>query len=181
MDYARQLQSHLKENAYGKVATCIGRYYAMDRDKRWERVQVAYEGLVDGKGEAASDLVAAIEARYALEETDEFLKPIILDREGCIADGDTLIFFNYRSDRMREIVETMGFGAKTLGGPVTVRSNLSISCMTQYKGEFPFPVLFAPQSMDNCLAEWLAKKAIPQYHVAGSRFIFLFSQPRSLT
>ncbi|KAH9169095.1 phosphoglycerate mutase [Lactarius sanguifluus] len=104
--YARELRAFVEKLGVGEVATVVGRYYAMDRDKRWERVQIAVEGLVHGKGEAAAggDYVGAIEARYKKDETDEFLKPIIVNGDaGRIKDGDTLFLFNYRSDRMREI------------------------------------------------------------------------------
>ena len=82
--YAKDLQKFLKEGEYGQIATVVGRYYAMDRDKRWERIKIAVDGLVKGEGEKADDVVAAIEERYTKDETDEFLKPIILSDEGRI-------------------------------------------------------------------------------------------------
>ena len=126
--YATELREFIAELGVGEVATVVGRYYAMDRDKRWERVKIAVEGLVHGKGEAAEDgdYVRAIEARYKKDETDEFLKPIIVNGDagrikGALVlhflqislaymriDGDTLFLFNYRSDRMREISTVLG-------------------------------------------------------------------------
>jgi 2,3-bisphosphoglycerate-independent phosphoglycerate mutase len=106
--YCKQLLEYLDSIKYGKLATIVGRYYARDRDKRWERVQVAYEMLTQGKGEKSSDALKTIQERYAKDETDEFLKPIVLDEAGVIKDGDVLIFFNYRSDRMREINQAFG-------------------------------------------------------------------------
>ena len=115
---------------YGKIATVVGRYFAMDRDKRWERVETAVKGLVNGDGETVDDAVKAIEKRYEQDETDEFLKPIILGGDTsrikgeygvkCLrmyltihnAEDDTLFFFNYRSDRMREIVSIFGLDSK---------------------------------------------------------------------
>jgi 2,3-bisphosphoglycerate-independent phosphoglycerate mutase len=106
--YLTQLQSHIDSIGHGKIATIIGRYYAMDRDKRWERVKLAYDCLVSGIGEVFADPFAAIQARYDNGENDEFLKPIIIAPEGTINDGDTIICFNYRSDRMREISQALG-------------------------------------------------------------------------
>jgi len=107
--YCKELVDYMKEINYGAIATITGRYYAMDRDKRWERLQLAYEGMVGGKGHVeSSDPVKAIEDEYAEKLTDEFLKPIIVDKEGLIKDNDSLIFFNYRSDRMRQLVQVFG-------------------------------------------------------------------------
>jgi 2,3-bisphosphoglycerate-independent phosphoglycerate mutase len=80
----------------------------MDRDKRWERVQLAYEGLTESKGEFSTDPIAAVENRYSQNETDEFLKPLIFNKNGNIQDNDTLVFFNFRSDRMRQITQVFG-------------------------------------------------------------------------
>jgi len=133
--YTQELLDFIKELGYGEIATVIGRYYAMDRDKRWERVKIAVDGLVQGEGEKVEGgqegIVKAIEANYAKDVTDEFLKPIIVDGdEGRIkgasnvscfffcaygaADNDTLFFFNYRSDRMREIVSVFGLPDKPM-------------------------------------------------------------------
>ena len=134
--YAGELRDFIQKVGVGEVATIVGRYYAMDRDKRWDRVKIAVDGLVHGQGEAAAedgDYVKAIEARYEKDETDEFLKPIIVNGDsgrikgkgfpphpmpfirfahGCGKDGDTLFLFNYRSDRMREISTVLGQLAK---------------------------------------------------------------------
>ncbi|KZZ90058.1 2,3-bisphosphoglycerate-independent phosphoglycerate mutase [Ascosphaera apis ARSEF 7405] len=107
--YMQQLLDKTKSIGLGKIATVVGRYYAMDRDKRWERVTVALNGLVKGEGEASTDPVATIKARYEAGENDEFLKPIIVNGdEGRLKDNDTLFFFNYRSDRVREITQLLG-------------------------------------------------------------------------
>ncbi|CAG8766929.1 53_t:CDS:2, partial [Acaulospora colombiana] len=149
---------------YGQVATIIGRYYAMDRDKRWERIKIAVEALTQGVGEKSQDPLRTIQERFSKDETDEFLKPIIISEEGLIKDGDTLFFFNFRADRMRQIVQT--FGVSPPPFDIEIPKNLYIITMTRYKAEFPFPVAFPPQVMDNVLAEWLAKLKIPQCHVA---------------
>lgn len=141
--YAQDLLDFLGKEQYGEIATVVGRYYAMDRDKRWERVKIAVDGLVKGEGEKSNNLVDTIKARYEKDETDEFLKPIILGnseesrikgmfvhlilQESCLqggvrSDDDTLFFFNYRSDRMREIASVFGLPDKPM--EVDVPKNL---------------------------------------------------------
>ncbi|KAJ3275033.1 hypothetical protein HDV01_001539 [Terramyces sp. JEL0728] len=163
--YLTDLLEYLGKLGYGTVATITGRYYAMDRDKRWERVKIAYEGLVQGLGEQSSDLVKTVEDRYSKDETDEFLKPIIGDKSGLLSDNDVLICFNFRSDRMREI--TLALGIPPMPFETSVQpKNLHILSMTQYKSDYPFSNIFPPQSMDHVLAEWIGKKKIPQCHIA---------------
>ncbi|OCH90035.1 cofactor-independent phosphoglycerate mutase [Obba rivulosa] len=162
--YAKDLLNFLEKEKVGQIATVVGRYYAMDRDKRWERVKVAVDALVKGDGEKADDVVKVIEERYKKDETDEFLKPIVVSEEGRIKDGDTLFFFNYRSDRMREIVTVFGLPDKPI--EVDIPKDLHITTMSRYNIDFPFPVAFPPQAMTNVLAEWLAKQGVKQAHVA---------------
>jgi 2,3-bisphosphoglycerate-independent phosphoglycerate mutase len=163
--YAEDLLSFLESESYGELATVVGRYYAMDRDKRWERIKIAVEGLVDGKGEETTDVLKTIQERYDNKETDEFLKPIIIKgADGRIKEGDTLFFFNYRSDRMREIVSVIGLPDKPV--EVNVPKDLHITTMSRYNAEFPFPVAFPPQKMTNVLAEWLSKQGLSQAHIA---------------
>ncbi|KAF9925715.1 hypothetical protein FBU30_004581 [Linnemannia zychae] len=162
--YMKQLLDKTESINYGKVATICGRYYAMDRDKRWERVKIAVDGCVSGVGEKATDPVQAIEDNYSKDVTDEFLKPIIINEQGLIGDNDTIFCFNYRSDRMREISSVLGISPPPM--EVQLPKNLHITTMTQYKGDFPFPVAFPAQSMNNVLAEWLSKEKVPQCHVA---------------
>jgi 2,3-bisphosphoglycerate-independent phosphoglycerate mutase len=151
-----------------KLATVVGRYYAMDRDKRWERTKVAFDAFVSGDGTVLKDPVSEIKARYALPEPerDEFLKPIITDTDGRIRDGDVVIFFNFRSDRMRQIVSSLGLGRGRLQFEAKDSPNVSIACMTSYNAEFPFPVLSPPQKLTNVLAEWLSKQNVAQFHTA---------------
>ncbi|PAV19914.1 cofactor-independent phosphoglycerate mutase [Pyrrhoderma noxium] len=163
--YAKELLDFMKKEEYGELATIVGRYYAMDRDKRWERIKVAVDGLVRGEGEKAEDPIKAIEERYKKGETDEFLKPIIVSEdEGRIKDGDTLFFFNYRSDRMREIATIFGVEDKPI--EIEVPKDLSITTMSRYNSDFPFPVAFPPQVMTDVLAETLSKQGVKQAHVA---------------
>jgi len=165
--YIEQLQAFIKQLGYGKIATVMGRYYAMDRDKRWERTQIAYEGLTLGKGEDTTPdkLIDTVKARYEAKETDEFLKPIIVDKEGMVEDNDTMIFFNFRSDRMRQIVENFAFELK-FDSPK--RQNVAVYQFTQYNPAWTgkLPIVFPPQSMDNVLAEWISKQGLKQFHTA---------------
>jgi 2,3-bisphosphoglycerate-independent phosphoglycerate mutase len=164
LTYYQQLKDHMEAAQYGKLATIMGRYYAMDRDRRWERIQIAVEALIHGQGEKTNDVVATVEARYANNETDEFLKPIIVNEEGLIRDGDTLLFFDFRSDRMRQI--TQAFGISPPPFDVNLPKDLDITTFTQYKSDYPFPVAFPPQTMEDVLAEWLSKHNVPQCHIA---------------
>ncbi|GAB6023170.1 hypothetical protein CHUAL_007995 [Chamberlinius hualienensis] len=168
--YLQQLIDHINNIGYGSLASICGRYYAMDRDKRYERVKIAFEGLVQSKGENTNinSVIELVEGRYNLpgdqRQTDEFLTPIIVNPAGNIQDGDTLIFFNFRADRMREITEALGI-IQHFETDV-VPKNLHIACMTQYKQEYPFPLLYPPDQPENVLAEWISKKGVAQFHCA---------------
>ncbi|KAI8615471.1 metalloenzyme [Chytriomyces sp. MP71] len=168
--YLERLKAKVDEISYGTLATIVGRYYAMDRDKRWERVKLAYDALTLGKGvtqcTSFDSFVDAVKACYVRDETDEFLKPIVLEgAKGTINDGDTVLFFNYRSDRMRELSSALGIQPMPFEAE-KVPKDLSITTMTQYKADFPFANIFPPQKMDNVLAEWLGKLRVPQCHIA---------------
>ncbi|KAJ7850999.1 BPG-independent [Mycena leptocephala] len=166
--YCQDLLDFMKKEEYGALATVVGRYYAMDRDKRWERVKMAVDGLVGGEGAALGEgksVVDEIKANYEKDVTDEFLKPIIVNGDaGRIKDDDTLFFFNYRSDRMRELVSVLGLPDPPM--EVTVPKDLGITTMSRYNTEFSFPIAFPPQPMTNVLAEWFSKHEVKQAHVA---------------
>jgi 2,3-bisphosphoglycerate-independent phosphoglycerate mutase len=182
--YMKQLLAKLEELGIGEIATVVGRYYIMDRDKRWDRVEIGMKGLVLGEGEDSTDPVKTIEERYAKGENDEFLKPIIVGGKEAriqgnstcvvlvrvqltgVVDDDTLFFFNYRSDRVREVVQLIGDIDRSPMPDFPYPKNISITTMTQYKGDFPFPIAFAPQKMTDVLAEWLGKQGVKQCHVA---------------
>ena len=163
--YVKQLLDALKEIGLGELVTFVGRYYAMDRDKRWERVKVAVDALVKGEGTKSDDPVKAIEDCYAKDETDEFIKPLIFGDESTrIKENDTIFTFNYRSDRMRELVTLLAFDDKPID--VEIPKGLYIATMTRYNPAWTLPVAFPPVSMDNVLAEWLAKEGVKQCHIA---------------
>jgi 2,3-bisphosphoglycerate-independent phosphoglycerate mutase len=167
----RQLQSDLARIAPGRamIASLVGRYYAMDRDRRWERTRVAYDAMVRGIGMPAEDPVAAVQAALARGETDEFVKPIVIQRDGKpvapLRDGDGVLCFNYRSDRMRQIVRALmiaGFD----GFDASDRPRLAMVTMTQYDRTFPIPQAFPPFTMARIVAEVLAEQGMSQLRTA---------------
>lgn len=168
--YMQELVDFIKELGLGQIATVVGRYYAMDRDKRWERVELALKGLVLGEGEATEDPVAAVKARYergGSKDKDEFLTPIIVGgNESRIKDDDTVFFFNYRSDRARQITQVLGDVDRSVLPDFPYPKINKLVTMTTYKTDYPFEVAFEPQRMDDVLAEWLGKQGVEQVHIA---------------
>jgi len=168
--YVDALGSKMKELGCGQIASLTGRYYAMDRDKRWERTQRAYELLVHGKGERANDPVAAIKRSYEKGITDEFLEPVCLikgDGEpvGTMGDGDSVIFFNFRPDRARQLTRALAI-ADFEEFPVSDRPKLNLVCFTVYDRTFPLPVAFPPHQHHNVLAEVWAEICVQNYRLA---------------
>ncbi|KAL9068794.1 MAG: hypothetical protein Q9157_006400 [Trypethelium eluteriae] len=165
--HMKDLLAQMREIGIGQIATVVGRYYIMDRDKRWDRVEVGMKGLVVGEGEESSDPVKTIEERYQKDETDEFLKPIIVGgKEARVQDNDTLFFFNYRSDRVREVTQLLGDVDRSPKPDFPYPKNIHLTTMTQYKTDYTFPIAFQPQRMGNVLAEWLGKQGTKQCHIA---------------
>ncbi|MBA3343081.1 MAG: 2,3-bisphosphoglycerate-independent phosphoglycerate mutase, partial [Gemmatimonadaceae bacterium] len=142
-----------------EVASVSGRYYAMDRDRRWNRTELAYRAIVDGTGPMASGPREAIVTAYDAHVTDEFIMPVTIVREGAavapMRDGDAVICFNYRSDRMRQIVRAL-IDTAFDGFDVARRPKVSVTTLTVYDRKFSIPAAFAPQSMERILAEVLA-------------------------
>jgi 2,3-bisphosphoglycerate-independent phosphoglycerate mutase len=167
----RDLEADLARLAGGTavIASLTGRYYGMDRDRRWERTRIAYDALVHGVGNPVSDPAAAVEDRYALGETDEFVRPLVVHRDGLpvapMRDGDAVFFFNYRSDRMRQIVAALMLDDFT-GFDVAGRPRLMAATMTQYDRTFPIPQAFPPFSMARIMAEVLAQQGRTQLRTA---------------
>ncbi|MDR2963947.1 MAG: 2,3-bisphosphoglycerate-independent phosphoglycerate mutase [Bacteroidales bacterium] len=164
--FIEQLQKHLQTSA-GKVASIIGRYYAMDRDKRWERVKDAYDLLVHGTGEQASDMVAAVQKSYDAGITDEFIKPIVNTTvDGTIKEGDVVIFFNYRNDRAKELTVVLTQQDMPEIGMKTI-PNLWYCTMTPYDHSFKgLHILFDKENVDNTLGEYLSAQGKTQLHIA---------------
>jgi 2,3-bisphosphoglycerate-independent phosphoglycerate mutase len=171
LEVVRRLQDDIARRTGGRgvLATLAGRYYAMDRDRRWERTRLAFDALVHGTGAAESDPVEAVRHAYQRGETDEFVRPIVLHRDGAPAallrDGDGLFCFNYRSDRMRQILRALaipGFDGFDVAG----RPGLDVVTMTQYDRTFPFPAAFPPASLARIVAEVLADAGRTQLRTA---------------
>lgn len=166
--YAQEFNKQAAEIGVGKLASVIGRYYAMDRDNRWERVKLAYDLLVNGEGEKFEDSDSAFDASYANDITDEFIKPVMLDDspESRIQKDDTVIFYNIRGDRAREITRSLtedGFSEFETKGEL----NLNYICFTQYDITFEnVKVAYPPQDYVNTLGEWISKKGYKQFRIA---------------
>ncbi|MBK7334725.1 MAG: 2,3-bisphosphoglycerate-independent phosphoglycerate mutase [Saprospirales bacterium] len=169
LGFIRELQDHIRDTPV-KLASVVGRYYAMDRDKRWERVKLAYDLLVRGEGEHSSDVLKTIAARYERNETDEFLKPIALtdsqDRPvATLKDGDLLICFNFRTDRPREI--SVVLTQKDLPEHDMHKLELSYVTMTRYDETFKgIDVLFTKDDLSNTIGEVISKESLSQVRIA---------------
>lgn len=168
-DFIIQLQEAMAEIGVGEIATVSGRYYAMDRDNRWERVELAYNAMVLAEGEKATSAVEAMERSYADNKLDEFVLPVVIEKDGApvgkIQNGDSVIFFNYRPDRARELTravndkEFTGFSRETL--------DLTFVTMTQYDASLEgVKVAYKPQSYTNTLGEYVANKGLNQLRIA---------------
>ena len=164
--FIEQLEAHCAKSA-GKIASIIGRYYAMDRDKRWERVKEAYDLLVNGVGKKASDMVQAMQESYDEGITDEFIKPIAnANVDGTIKEGDVVIFFNYRNDRAKELTVVLTQQDMPEAGMHTI-PGLQYYCMTPYDASFKgVHILFDKENVMNTLCEYLAAKGLKQLHIA---------------
>ena len=164
--FIEQLTAHCEKSA-GKIASIVGRFYAMDRDKRWERVKEAYDLLVEGKGKQATDMVQAMQESYDEGVTDEFIKPINNSTvDGTIKEGDVVIFFNYRNDRAKELTVVLTQQDMPEQGMHTI-PGLQFYCMTPYDASFKgVHILFDKENVQNTLGEYLAANGKTQLHIA---------------
>jgi 2,3-bisphosphoglycerate-independent phosphoglycerate mutase len=145
----------LAELPVDRIASVVGRYYAMDRDRRWDRTERALRAIVDGEGEHAEDPIAAVQASYDRGITDEFIEPVVIDgRPRLDPERDSAIFFNFRPDRARQLSEKLG----ELG--------VDLTTMTRYRDDFEFPVVFPEHVVEHTLAEVLAEHGVRQLHAA---------------
>ena len=167
--FIEQLEKHLAAST-GKIATVVGRYYAMDRDKRWERVKVAYDALVEGIGEHATDMAAAVQKSYDADVTDEFIKPVVRVDEagnpvGTIRPNDVVIFFNYRNDRAKELSIVLTQQDMPEAGMHTLP--LYYCCMTPYDAKFTgLHILFDKENVPDTIGEWVSKQGLRQLRIA---------------
>ncbi|MFZ5632831.1 MAG: 2,3-bisphosphoglycerate-independent phosphoglycerate mutase [Bacillota bacterium] len=171
LEYIKQLEEKIKELKTGRIATVMGRYYAMDRDRRWERTERAYRALVDGQGLKALSVEAAVKESYARQETDEFVQPTVIE-DGAgnpvatVKNGDAVIFFNFRPDRARQLTRSFvdsDFRGFDRGQAL---ENLYFVCMTRYDKTIEAPVAFPPQRLKNTLGEVLSAARIKQLRLA---------------
>lgn len=167
--YIEQLENHLQTTG-GKIASIIGRYYAMDRDKRWERVRKAYDLLVKGEGKKSESMVNAMKESYEAGVTDEFIEPIVHAQNGkpvaVIGEGDVVIFFNFRNDRAKELTIVLTQQDMPEAG-MTIVPNLQYYTMTPYDATFKgLHVLFDKENVKNTLGEYLSAKGLKQLHMA---------------
>ena len=164
--FIRDLQAHCQANG-AHIAGIVGRFYAMDRDKRWARVKEAYDLLVEGKGKQSADMVKAMEESYAEGVTDEFVKPICNSAvDGTIQEGDVVIFFNFRNDRAKELTQVLTQQDMPDEGMHTIKG-LQYYCMTPYDASFTgVHILFPKENVEDTLGEYLSKQGKRQLHTA---------------
>ncbi len=164
--FMAQLRDKCAEVGNAQIATLQGRFWGMDRDKRWDRVEAGYNAIVCGEGVRADDPVAAIEASYAENVTDEFVKPTVICPEGQINEGDSVIFMNFRPDRAREMTWALnlpdfaGFTRKKTVYP------LSYVCTAQYDESLPLPIAYPPEVIENTIGDYVAAHGMKQFRVA---------------
>ena len=168
--FIAELEKHMDEQSTGRIASIVGRYYAMDRDKRWERVKVAYDLLVNGIGDRSSDMVEAMQRSYDMDVTDEFVKPIVRIDElgnpiGMIRPNDVVIFFNYRNDRAKELTVVLTQEDMPEQGMHTLP--LYYCCMTPYDAKFRgLHILFDKENVANTIGEYVASLGLSQLRIA---------------
>ena len=167
--YVKRLEDAISRIGAGRIATISGRYFAMDRDHRWDRTGKAYDAIVHGKGHTAASAPDALASAALRGETDEFVSPTVVveggEPVGRVRDGDAVIFFNFRADRARQLTEAMtqvGFS----GFPRGARPDAAFVCMTEYKKEFSLPVAFPPQRLVNIVAQAWEAAGIRNLRVA---------------
>jgi 2,3-bisphosphoglycerate-independent phosphoglycerate mutase len=168
--YISQLEEKIKKVEIGKIASVSGRYYVMDRDKRWERLEKGYQALAFGQGKFAPSALAAVESSYDMRVTDEFVLPTVVlgpdgDPIGPIREGDSVLFYNFRSDRAREI--TRAFVDEDFTGfERPNRPHVNYVCMTQYDDTIAAPIAFPQQDLENTLGEVLSQQGLKQLRIA---------------
>lgn len=166
-EYLEQVQRRCREIGIGEIATVMGRFYAMDRDNRWERTAQAYRALAEGEGDFQPNPVQAVENAYAMGVTDEFLPPMVCHTQGQLSPGDSVVFFNFRPDRARQLTRSLvdkefaGFSRKKGWIP------LHFVCMTRYDAQMPnVQVAFSPAYLSNTLGEVLSARGLTQLRIA---------------
>lgn len=168
--YIEKLMRTMKDMEYGQIATVSGRYWAMDRDKHFERNEPAYKAMVLGRGRIATDALEAVKESYAQDETDEFIKPVVISKDGntplaTIDGGDAVFFFNFRADRARQMTRLL-FDTDFNEFDREKLPKIHLATMTRYDSSFPVPAAFGPQSYDNVLGQVLSEQGLKQLRLA---------------
>lgn len=162
--YIQELESFMNDIGCGTIATVSGRYYGMDRDNRWDRVELAYNAIVNGVGETATTACEAVQSSYVKDVVDEFVRPTVINKTGCIQDGDAVIFCNFRPDRGRELTKALivpefdGFSRKPL--------NVYMATMTKYEEGLPVHIVYEKDTLSNTLGEVLSAGGYRQLRIA---------------
>lgn len=165
LPFVEQLEAKLKAIDHGRIATVSGRYYAMDRDKRWDRVERAWRAMVEGEGRLAASAREAVERSYAEDKSDEFVEPAVIGTPTKMRDGDQVICYNFRADRARELTAAVALEDFT-GFKRPQFPRVGYVCMTEYDRAFNLPVAFGPEKVRNTLAEVFAREKIRNIRVA---------------
>lgn len=167
-DFMAELQKEIGEIGTGSIATIMGRFYAMDRDNAWDRVEKAYNAIVKGEGVQETDAVEAVKNSYANDVTDEFVVPTVVDKNGMVKEGDSVIFFNFRPDRARQITRT--FVDPDFTGFDRAYFSVNFVCMTQYDESMPnVTVAYPPESLEMTFGEYISKKGLTQLRIAETQ------------
>ncbi len=160
--YLEQVERWLQ--SAGRIGTVGGRFYGMDRDRRWERIKLAYDAIVHGRGASAGDAVAAVRASYESDETDEFVKPTVIGDYDGVREDDVILAFNFRPDRMREMIAALG--AEDFDDFERGAGPIPVTTMTEYRSGWPYPVAFPPREPETTMAHVIAGAGGRQLHVA---------------
>ncbi len=164
LTYIQELEEKISRIGTGRVATVSGRYYTMDRDRRWERVEKAYRCLTDGTGHTAGSAIEAVEKGYSRGENDEFLQPTLVDGRGLVQDKGSIIFYNFRPDRAREI--TRAFVDRDFKEFASRPMRVHYTCMTQYDATLDLPVAFPAQNLEDTLGQVVSRAGLSQLRIA---------------
>lgn len=166
LNYLQELEDYLKSAGVGKVATVSGRYYAMDRDRRWERTQKAFEAIVFARGLISESSVKAVEEAYERGETDEFVMPTVIGDYQGVLPGDSFIFFNFRPDRARQITRALALKDFSEFDRKGYKADVYFACMTEYDATFNLPIAFPPEKLVNILADVFEAHRFKQLRIA---------------
>ncbi|MEA3544227.1 MAG: 2,3-bisphosphoglycerate-independent phosphoglycerate mutase, partial [Thermodesulfobacteriota bacterium] len=164
--YLSQLEEELKKIGLGRIVTITGRYWAMDRDNRWDRVEKAYLALTEGVGQQAASSTDAINAAYAADQTDEFVEPQVVGVPGAIDAGDGVIFFNFRADRAREITRALALADFNGFHRNKIPQLVDYVCLTEYDETFELPVAFSSATYPDILADVVSDAGLRQLRIA---------------